>query len=650
MILDGQYRLASPVSPLGERRELRFVSMTDTDGWIGAQLALVRGTPEEPWAPVLLRTFVGGRVLLAALVDHAGSVREWLEVWVQTSPGMTSSPRGNDHLLNNAALDARWDALATTLLQTDRAAVLVTGFEHCAPPPLWIDLEQSRRWPTAQSTGGNIELCTDEAALATAGLPSYAGSLERYLWRKGNPSEGFARVTGGGLSSQAAPAWIAPANLLLSVNPQAGRILVRRHAPFDLDSYADFLSGRGLGRTNTNSPFVFLDPANEPPLDACDQLQQSGAFFIPTTRGLAGRFLETFHLKLLLFTQVVRAVQANTEALQMPMLNLCASSFRVDFASPASELPILWTARATLVDASAARVIPLPTTEKRRFQRHTEPTSLIYSAAQGAPPARGEGTLRIRKIATESERFVLQATLSTDEFISVRDSDLVYLELPVPGEAPVPVYGQLDTGGALNVNERRFHSFPSVWSPEVHGVLSRMEGHAFRQVRFETLPLLGARQDMYSLGVIAARILLTHSRHTLAESIDEVLSLARTMARVDGTTAAQRAQQLALSDARWHTALGPQHHGHGCATPDEGYRWLPMELWWDAVATLARFFPGAGVFSYAPDFNDPTDLPLQKTYDEPLRDLERLIQHSRSLLLSDWLANREVARVIQRVR
>ena len=43
-------------------------------------------------------------------------------------------------------------------------------------------------------------------------------------------------------------------------------------------------------------------------------------------------------------------------------------------------------------------------------------------------------------------------------------------------------------------------------------------------------------------------------------------------------------------------------------------------------------------------------MPLHKTYDEPLRDLERLIQHSRSLLLSDWLANREIARVIQRLR
>jgi len=649
MILDGQHRLASPVSPLGARRELRFFPMTHPDGWIGVHLALARTSAEEPWTLALLRSFTGGRVLLAALVDRAGGVREWLEVWLQTSPWAAVGSRGNLYPLNNAALDARWDALTEALLQTDRAAILVTGLEHRSPAPLWLDLDRGRCWPPTQEDG-TIELCTDEAALTTAGLPSYAGSVERYLWRKGNPAAGFLRVATGGMSAQTVPAWAGPTGSLLPVNPQAGRILVRRHAPFDLDTYVDFLSGRGLGRTNTNSPFVFLDPANEPPLDACDQLQQSGAFFIPTTRGLAGRFLETFHLKLLLFTQVVRTVQANTETLQMPMLNLSASSFRVDFASPASELPILWTARATLVDASAALVVPLPSTERRRFQRLAEPSSLIYSAAQGAPPARGEGTLRIRKIATEAERFILQATLATDEFISVSDSDLVYLEIPVPGDAPVPVYGQLDASGALNVNERRFHSFPSVWPPEVHAVLSRMEGHAFRQVRFETVPQLGARQDLYSLGVIAARILLTHSHHTLAESIDEVISLARTMVRVDGATAAQRAQQLALSDARWHAALGPQHHGHGCATPDEGYRWLPMELWWDAVATLARFFPGAGVFSYALDFNDPTDLPLHKTYDEPLRDLERLIQHSRSLLLSDWLANREVARVIQRVR
>lgn len=649
MLLDGQFRLASPVSPLGERHDLRLIPLRNGGAWLEVHLALSRSADEEPWTPVLLRTCVDVRVLLAALIDRGGAVREWLEVWLQTPPNPDHNQRiGSDCI--NATLDARWDALVNGMLRTDRAKVLVTGCEHRSPQPLWLDVERSESWPPAIGEGADIELCTDEAALGAAKLPSYAGSASRYLWRKGRPQEGFLRVSDGAAETQAAPPWATSTSKLLAINPQAGRMLIRRHAPFDLDTYADFLSGRGLGRANTNSPFVFVDPTNEPPLDACDQLQQSGAFFIPTTRGLAGRFLETFHLKLVLFAQIVKAVQANTESLQVPMLGLSSSSFRVDFAAPASELPILWTARASLVDTSLARVMPLPATEKRRFQRIAEPRSMIYSAPMGTPPVRGEGTLRIRKMSTEADRYILEATLATDEYLSVRDSDLLYLELPMAGEPSVSVYGQLDTTEALSVHERRFRSFPSTWSPAVYAALNRMEGHVFRNVRFETVAHLGARHDLYSLGVVGTRILLTHARHTLAESIDEVLSLARAMGRVDGLTAAQRAQQLALADARWHTALGPQHHGHGCATPEEGYRWVPMELWWDAVATVARFFPSAGVFSHASDFNDPTELPLHKTYDEPLRDLERLIQHSRSLLLSDWLANREVARVIQRLR
>ncbi|MFT3867634.1 MAG: hypothetical protein QM715_03945 [Nibricoccus sp.] len=649
MILDGQFRLASPVSPLGERHDLRFIPLRNGGAWLEVHLALSRSADEEPWAPVLLRTCVDVRVLLAALIDRGGAVREWLEIWLQTPPNPAHNQRiGSDCI--NAALDARWDALVKSMLLTDRAKVLVTGCECSATQPLWLDVERSESWPPTSGEYADIELCTNEAALSAEKLPSYAGSAARYLWRKGRPQDGFLLVSGDSALIQTVPSWAAPANGLLAVNPQAGRMLIRRHAPFDLDTYADFLSGRGLGRNNTSSPFVFVDPSNEPPLDACDQLQQSGAFFIPTTRGLAGRFLETFHLKLMLFAQIVKAVQASTESLQMPMLGLSSASFRVDFAAPASELPILWTARASLVDASLARVIPLPATEKRRFQRLAEPRSMIYSAPLGTPQAKGECALRIRKLITEADRFILEATIATDEYLSVRDSDLLCFELPMVGEGSVAVYGQLDTAEALSVHERRFRSFPSAWSATVHATLSRMEGHVFRNVRFETVAHLGARQDLYSLGVIGTRILLTHARHSLAESIDEVLSLARAMGRVDGLTAAQRAQQLALADARWHAALGPQHHGHGCATPEEGYRWVPMELWWDAVATLARFFPGAGVFSHAPDFNDPTELPLHKTYDEPLRDLERLIQHSRSLLLSDWLANREVARVIQRLR
>jgi len=650
MILDGQHRVASPVSPIQGERELRFVPMTAGSDWVGVHLALARGENEEPWSPVLLRSFCGGRILLGALVDYEGAVREWLDVWLQTLPGSLLGLAGNSDLRSNASLDARWDRLVKALMHTDPAAVLATGFEHRAPPPLWLNADESAPWPASQRDANDIELCTDEIALAAVGLASYGNSAERYLWRRGNPTAGFWKVSTEDFSASEMPSWAEPTRSLIQINPQAGRIFMRRHAPFDLETYADFLSGRGIGDSSKTTSFAFHDRGNGKPGDVCDQLQQCGAFLIPTTRGMAGRFLETFHLKLVLFAQAVKIVKANTEALRMPMLNLNASSIRVDFAAPAGDLPILWTARTALADISAAIAIPLPTTSARRFQRIGEPTSLIYSAPKGAPLVRGVGTLRIRKMSKSADRFTLQATLATDEYISAKDSELICIELPIPDGAPIPVYGYLDTAEALHVHERRFHSFPFGCSPEACTPLNRMDGEMFRQVTFGTVPHQGAGHDLYSLGVIGTRILLTHSHHTLAESIDELLSLARAMGRADGSTTSASALQLALSDTRWHAALGPQHHGHGCATPDEGYRWIPMELWWDAVAALTRFFPGAGAYSHAADLNDTASHPLEKTYEEPLRDLERLIQHSRSLLFSDWLANREVARVIQCIR
>ncbi|MBK9991113.1 MAG: hypothetical protein IPP19_10350 [Verrucomicrobia bacterium] len=647
-LLDGQSKLASPASPVCSRREIRFCPLNEGTEWQRLTVVLVRDKPDEAWAPVLLRVISGGRVLLAASVDRAGTVKEWLELWLQTTPENSDGALGDARYRNNAMLDGRWDAMAAAFVDSDRVAVLVTGFEHTAPLPLWIDLKNDRPWP---GQGGGIELCSDEAILAENKLDTYAGSLSRYLWSKGQAAGGFLKVAGAANDvAQEVPEWAKDLDGMIAINPQAGRILVRRHAPFDLNVFADFLGGRSLARDSTGFSFAFAGPGGGHAGDTCDQLQQNGAYFVPTTRGLAGRFLETFHLKLMLFTQVVRAVREHAENLQLPMLSLDASSFRIDFAAPAAGLPILWTARAALVDASVAQLIPLPSTERRRFQRMAEPLSLIYSAPEGTARVRGEGTMRIRKYATEGNRAVLRLTLATDERVVVRGSELACVEIPMTGGAPLPLYGRLDAAEAMNTGELRFVSFPSVWPEAVMTQLSRLEGHVFPQVRFEIIPHIGARQDLYSLGVIGARILLAHPNHSLAETVDEILSLAKTMNQKEGVTAGQCAQELAQADERWHAALGPQHHGHDCAGAEEGYRWIPMELWWDAVATLSRFFPGAGGYSYAPDFDEPTELPLQFTYDAPLRELERLVMHSRSLLLSDWLANREVARVIDRLR
>ena len=216
MILDGQHRLASPVSPLGERRFLRLVPMAP-GGWLSVHVAVVQETPEAPWELVTLRAFAGVRVLLAAMGDHSGKVREWLEIWVQTSPVQAGDPRSNGYVFNNAALDTRWDALADALYAMDRGAALSTGFEHRSPAPLWIDVARSELWPTTENA---IELCTDESVLVAAGLPSYAGTLERFLWKRGDAKSGFLRVAGvSAVAVVNTPAWAEPMRGLLPLNP-----------------------------------------------------------------------------------------------------------------------------------------------------------------------------------------------------------------------------------------------------------------------------------------------------------------------------------------------------------------------------------------------------------------------------------------------
>ena len=125
---------------------------------------------------------------------------------------------------------------------------------------------------------------------------------------------------------------------------------------------------------------------------------------------------------------------------------------------------------------------------------------------------------------------------------------------------------------------------------------------------------------------------------TPPEVVDEMLSLARSMARVDGLTAVQRAQQLALADARWHAALGPQHHGHGCAMPEEGYRWIPMELWWDAVATIARFFPGAKALTRRQVVESHQVRATTPIVDDALLDLSPTVREALSANLARWMA------------
>ncbi len=105
-----------------------------------------------------------------------------------------------------------------------------------------------------------------------------------------------------------------------------------------------------------------------------------------------------------------------------------------------------------------------------------------------------------------------------------------------------------------------------------------------------------------------------------------------------------------IAQARWTGSLGPQHHGHDATTNTDVASLLPVELWWDTLSVLGRFFAGVGAHAYCRDFGDAPVYQLEAALDAPLADVEALVLRSRSLLLCDWPSNREVARIIQTLR
>jgi hypothetical protein len=79
------------------------------------------------------------------------------------------------------------------------------------------------------------------------------------------------------------------------------------------------------------------------------------------------------------------------------------------------------------------------------------------------------------------------------------------------------------------------------------------------------------------------------------------------------------------------------------------YELLPPELWYHTLAAIIRLFPGIGPDSYCKDFGDSPALALEVIFNKPLEDLEKLLVRSRSLIVIDWNANREVHSAIRDV-
>ncbi len=614
---------------------------------------LARQTPDPAAGHlVLLRDLPDAMVYLGCLTDAGGRLREWAELWVQNVDGLESSLPAMSQSFSNSGIDKRWEETTESFRALRADGFIQTGWETKHPLPTFLDL--SRRQPVHPGTPENRwELCRDDAALKEAALPAYGTSLFRYLYQPTSRASGFVPVVAGAPTNDKAHALaevLKDSEAQVPLNPQGGLLMAQSFSPLGYEDYVDLLGGKAWKGMEHGKRMLSFEGVYRT-LEDWNRMQQGGAHLFLGSQGRAGRFIEGFHLKLQLFTEALGAVRSFVERQQLPFLNLAADSFRVSLNELGAKLPFLWTAHARLVKPSQAFALPVESSDFRYFIRARAGGTSIYHPEGFNASLQGSGSVRIRTVLPPDQgRTLLEGTLVVQDRMNVSPHDLLWIRLPLP-TGRVDLYGNLYTTDGLAQGEARFRTVPQRLAPEIVSALRAAEGVSFARSPFEVVPLLSTPCDLYALGVLAVRAFLVNPQHTLAVALDEVLSLGRQAAteHKSGAPLTERIASIMNADQRFTKSLAPHRLAQEPMEPAAAYELLPPELWYQTLAAIVRLFPGLGPDSYCKDYGDAPSLSLETVFNKPLEDLEKLLIRSRSLIVIDWIANREIHSAIRDV-
>jgi hypothetical protein len=594
------------------------------------------------------------------VTDAAGRIHRWLEIWVQSPQALAQTPSAHREFLTNAVLDDRWRRQCDAFDQLDPPGIVRTGFETQNPPPTLVDLDALAVAPLpADGAGQPWALCKDDALLAAKGLPAYAASLARYLYRpaaaEASPLLATHEDCPTNDSTRPLAQVLAGRNVAL-LNPSAGLLMIRPYHALSYEQFADLLAGVPTqGPTHGATP-LGLTPHVAPAAAAAPaqgERSEDGRFF-SARRGRAGVMVETLHLKLRLVAGAIDAVRTLVAHTRRPVLNLTAESFAVSADSPAPGLPHLWTSRVHLVDPGDAIALDVPGTAAQYFVRARSGAS-VYRAATVDEPAAGYGALRVREVRDDARGAVLVGTFTAQERIGAAPSDLIWLRLNL-GSGPVDVYAHLEPDRApgakpLAVGEWRIRTLPHALPEAIIKALRAPQGYSFGKVYYQLVPLLSTPCDLYSLAVLAVRTLFVTPKNPLSFAWDEAMSLAAQVAREHAADVpiSQRLARIFDAEPRWANSLGPhQLLADAQLTPADALAIVPREVWFDALATVVRMFPAAGPDSFCRDFGHAPPNAIHQAFDAPLEALRLLLLRTTSLLLADWGFNREVTRLLKR--
>ncbi len=600
---------------------------------------------------VRLRETCDATVLLGGLVDAAGVIHDWLELWLQDVDGLSAGLPGLRSSFSNRTLDERWKSQTEALARTQPRALLRTGWETAHPKPVLLDSATSRSQPVGgDGQGPEWRLCESDEALRAAGLPAYGESLDRYLWT-GAVSEGksFVPVTTGAPVNERCREFAEAAGKsadLLAFNLQGGLLRVVPFSPFELADFADLLSGKPWKGLPLGDKTLVLDEAHAG-FDDWQKIQQSGVHLFLGFKGRSGCLAETFHLKLQLVAEMIRRVRDAVFHTQLPFLNLDAGSFRVRLNSVGRKLPLLWTAGVALTKTGDAFALPVTGTESQYFIKPGASPESIYLPQGLGRFVEGSASVRLRRVVEERGRTVVEGTMVMDDRTTFSPHDLFWIRLPL-AQGRVDLYGHSYAADGLARGEVRFRTIEQALPAGTVQALKTAEGVAFAKTPFQVVPLLSTPCDLYSLGVLATRVLLVNHENTLPVALDSLLSLARE-AGGEGDPSkpvVERVRAVLGRDARYRQELGRQRLAREALATGDPETDLPEELWVEMLALLVRLFPGAGTDSFCRDYGDAPSGALETVFNQPLAALEGLLIRTRSLIVIDWTTNREIRGLI----
>lgn len=629
-----------PVTKDQEKALLKICVLAKTDpDPVGGHLVLVRDT-------------IDAKVFLGCVVDSCGQVHEWVELWVQNTDYASDTPALYRQSLSNAVLDARWNCQIQAFEKLDESQIIKTGWERTNPLPVFLDLSTlSSVHPMDANSGSPWQLCKDESLLQQKGLPGYNGSLHRYLYvpELGVESK-FVSVTPDAPANDCTVTLsevCSSTNGLIPFNKTAALMLVKKHSPIGFESFVDILSGSPWDGLKHGRSILELSTQTTALRNDGSVLPAEGRLFLDT-HGKKTRLLETFHLKLRLFADIVTSVHSMIFHLQQPLLNLSADSFQVELGQPGQGLPFLWTATAKLNKPGCAIPFAIEKSDLKCYLDPTTGQTSIFRPIATTLPAKGLASVRIRQILSNSDDTVtVEGTFATQERIEMTANDLVWLRLNL-ASGGIDLYAYLEQDSAMASGEWRFRTVAHHSNDAETHDLRSAEGVPMPEIPFEIIPLLSSPCDLYSLAILGIRILLVDNTNSLPVAVDEALSLARQIENNYDQAKSLTAQIASVfnADARWRESLGPNHLTLDEMTPDEVFGTLPPELWCLTLSMILRMFPGPSPISECRDYGDALQGGLHKVFEQTIADLDSLLLKSRSLIVPNWESNSEIVTAI----